>query len=136
MGIKWFGEIEYWLSFIKIITLTGLILLGLIIDLGGVPGQERIGFRYWTQGRAFKAYKLKGDAGKFLGFVNALVLALFAYMGTELVGVTVGEARVRLQSWSKDKTNPRTPARLSRPLSERLSTVSSSSTSSGFSSSA
>lgn len=96
MGIKWFGEIEYWLSFIKIITLTGLILLGLIIDLGGVPGQSRIGFRYWTQGRAFKPWKVQGDTGKFLGFVNALVLALFAYMGTELVGVTVGEAKVRL----------------------------------------
>jgi amino acid transporter len=27
------------------------------------------------------------------GFVNSLVLALFAYMGTELIGVTVGEAK-------------------------------------------
>lgn len=93
LGIKWFGEVEFWLSLIKIITLTGLILLGLIIDLGGVPGQERLGFRYWQDGRAFKPYKRTGDLGKFLGFVNALVLALFAYMGTELVGVTVGEAK-------------------------------------------
>jgi amino acid transporter len=93
LGIKWFGEIEFWLSLIKIITLTGLILLGLIIDLGGVPGQQRLGFAYWMNGRAFKAYKVAGDLGKFLGFVNALVLALFAYMGTELIGVTVGEAK-------------------------------------------
>lgn len=92
-GIKAFGEVEFWLSLIKIITLTGLILLGLIIDLGGVPGQERIGFRYWKDGKAFKPYKKTGDLGKFLGFVNALVLALFAYMGTELIGVTVGEAK-------------------------------------------
>jgi amino acid transporter len=74
----------------QIITLTGLILLGLIIDLGGVPGQQRIGFAYWQNGRAFKAYKVAGDLGKFCGFVNAL-----AYMGTELIGVTVGEAKVR-----------------------------------------
>lgn len=93
LGIKWFGEIEFWLSLIKIITLTGLILLGLIIDLGGVPGQERLGFRYWKHGKAFKAYKRPGDLGKFLGFINALVLALFAYMGTELVGVVVGECK-------------------------------------------
>ncbi|KAK8858403.1 hypothetical protein IAR55_002630 [Kwoniella newhampshirensis] len=93
LGIKWFGEVEFWLSFIKILTLTGLILLALIIDLGGVPGQERLGFRYWKHGRAFKPYKSAGDLGKFLGFVNALVLALFAYMGTELIGVTVGEAK-------------------------------------------
>ncbi|TXT15544.1 hypothetical protein VHUM_00047 [Vanrija humicola] len=93
LGIKWFGEVEFWLSLLKVVTLTGLIILGLIIDLGGVPGQERIGFRYWKDGRAFKPYKQPGDLGKFLGFVNALILALFAYMGTELVGVTVGEAK-------------------------------------------
>jgi len=93
LGIKWFGEVEFWLSLIKIITLTGLILLGLIIDLGGVPNQPRLGFTYWKHGKAFKAYKTTGDVGKFLGFVNALVLALFAYMGTELIGVTVGEAK-------------------------------------------
>jgi amino acid transporter len=43
-----------------------------------VPGQERLGFRYWKDGKAFKAWKVPGDLGKFLGFVNALVLALFA----------------------------------------------------------
>lgn len=89
------GEIEFWLSSLKILTLTGIILLGLIIDLGGVRGQPRIGFAYWQDGKAFKEYKLKGDLGRFLGFVNALVNALFAFMGTELVGVTVGEAKVR-----------------------------------------
>ncbi|OXM81589.1 amino acid transporter [Cryptococcus neoformans Bt63] len=93
LGVKWFGEIEFWLSFTKIITLIGLILLALIIDLGGVPGQERLGFRYWEHGRAFKAYKTTGDLGKFLGFVNALVLAFFAYIGTELIGITIGEAK-------------------------------------------
>lgn len=41
--------------------------------------------------------------GKFLGFVNALVLALFAYMGTELVGVTVGEAKVSVSSLKGDR---------------------------------
>ncbi|KAL1413663.1 amino acid transporter [Vanrija albida] len=93
LGIKWFGEVEFWLSLLKVVTLTGLILLGLIIDLGGVPGQERIGFRYWKNGKAFLPYKKTGSLGKFLGFFNALILALFAYMGTELVGVTVGEAK-------------------------------------------
>ncbi|WWC62328.1 uncharacterized protein I303_104924 [Kwoniella dejecticola CBS 10117] len=93
LGVKWFGEVEFWLSFIKIITLTGLILLGLIIDLGGVPGQDRLGFAYWKHGRAFKPYKSTGDTGKFLGWWNAMVLALFAYTGSELVAITVGEAK-------------------------------------------
>lgn len=84
---------RFWLSFIKIITLTGLILLGLIIDLGGVPGQDRIGFRYWKGDQAFLPYKRPGATGRFLGFFNAMVLALFSYIGTELLGVTVGEAK-------------------------------------------
>lgn len=71
--------------------------MSLIIDLGGVPGQERLGFRYWKNGNAFLPYKSavlgQGGVAKFAGFVNALVLALFAYMGTELIGVTVGEAK-------------------------------------------
>ncbi|WVW78053.1 hypothetical protein I302_100004 [Kwoniella bestiolae CBS 10118] len=92
-GIKWFGEFEFWCSFTKILILSGLILLSLIIDLGGVPGQDRIGFRYWKDGKAFKAYKEPGSLGRFLGFMNALVLAVFAYSGTEIVGVTVGEAK-------------------------------------------
>jgi amino acid transporter len=47
-----------------------IVLYSLIIDLGGVPGQERIGFRYWKNGKAFLPYKTTGDLGKFLGFVN------------------------------------------------------------------
>ncbi|KAN0065671.1 amino acid transporter [Thecaphora frezii] len=92
-GIRWFGELEFYLSFIKIITMTSLILLLLIIDLGGSPNGDRIGFRNWEDGKAFKAYPgFEGAKGRFLGFWSTLVVALFAYTGTELVGVTVGEA--------------------------------------------
>ncbi|KDN53618.1 putative DIP5-glutamate and aspartate permease [Tilletiaria anomala UBC 951] len=93
LGVKVFGEVEFWLSMIKIITLTGLILAGLIIDLGGSPSGDRIGFRYWQGGRAFLEYKSKGSLGRFLGFWSVMVNGLFAYMGTELVAITVGEAR-------------------------------------------
>ncbi|KAE8239324.1 hypothetical protein A4X06_0g8344, partial [Tilletia controversa] len=46
-GVRWLGEIEFWLSFIKIVTLTGLIILGICIDLGASPSGDRIGFRNW-----------------------------------------------------------------------------------------
>jgi amino acid transporter len=36
---------------------------------------------------------MKGAAGNFLGFWSTMVTATFAYLGTELVGVTVGEAQ-------------------------------------------
>ncbi|KAG8924052.1 hypothetical protein FRC00_005554 [Tulasnella sp. 408] len=66
LGIRFFGELEFWMSSIKVLALIGLILFGLICDLGGNPRHDRVGFRYWSD--------------------------LFAYMGTELIGVTVGEA--------------------------------------------
>ncbi|KIS68121.1 putative amino acid transmembrane transporter [Mycosarcoma maydis] len=92
-GPKWFGEVEFWLSLVKIITMTGLILLLLIIDLGGSPTGDRIGFRNFQDGLAFRSYPgTSGSKGMFLGFWSTMVTALFAYTGTELVGVTVGEA--------------------------------------------
>lgn len=36
---------------------------------------------------------MEGDAGRFLGFWSCMVNATFAYLGTELVGVTVAEAQ-------------------------------------------
>ncbi|GAA5913819.1 uncharacterized protein JCM6883_004006 [Sporobolomyces salmoneus] len=91
LGIEVFGEVEFWASFLKIITLTGLILVGIIIDLGGA-GVERIGFRYWRD-QPFSHYIFQNDTGVFLGFWSCMVTALFAYMGCELVGVTFGEAK-------------------------------------------
>ena len=45
-----------------------LIILGLVIDLGGVPGTPRIGFRYWKDPGPFVEYIATGSWGKFLGF--------------------------------------------------------------------
>ncbi|KAF2149576.1 amino acid permease [Myriangium duriaei CBS 260.36] len=92
-GIKFFGEFEFWLSSFKVITILGLILLSLILALGGGPNHDRTGFRYWKDPGAFRPRYLEGSAGQFLGFCSTLVTAVFAYLGTELVGVTVAEAQ-------------------------------------------
>ncbi|GAA5847632.1 hypothetical protein JCM5353_004163 [Sporobolomyces roseus] len=91
LGIKVFGEVEFWASFAKIVVLSGLIILGIIIDLGGA-GVDRIGFRYWRD-QPFSHYIFQNDTGIFLGVWSCMVTALFAYMGCELVGVTFGEAK-------------------------------------------
>ncbi|KAL8276934.1 hypothetical protein RQP46_010662 [Phenoliferia psychrophenolica] len=90
-GVRVFGEVEFWMSLFKIITLTGLIIFGIVIDLGGGPSHDRIGFRYWKH--PFSHYLLKNDTGVFLGVWAVMVNALFAYMGCEMTGVTFGEAR-------------------------------------------
>ncbi|KAF2430787.1 amino acid permease Dip5 [Tothia fuscella] len=93
IGVKYFGEIEFWLSSIKVLVICGLIILSLVLALGGGPDHDRKGFRYYKNPGAFKPYIDTGSTGKFLGFWSSMVTAVFAYLGTELVGVTVGEAQ-------------------------------------------
>ena len=91
-GVKFFGEFEFYLSSIKVIVIIGLILLSLILVCGGGPNHKATGFEYWRDPGAFHEYILKGAAGRFLALWSTLTTAVFAYLGTELVGVTVGEA--------------------------------------------
>ncbi|KAF7793034.1 hypothetical protein EIP86_004139 [Pleurotus ostreatoroseus] len=98
LGVRVFGELEFWFSSIKVITLIGLILMGIIIDLGGNPKHDRLGFRYWDHPYGPMGTYLNGQVHNyhlsiFLGFWATLTNALFAYIGTELIGVTVGEAQ-------------------------------------------
>lgn len=70
-----------------------LLLLGLIIDLGGVPGQERIGFRYWRDPGAFVQYNdIPGSIGRFCSFFTAFINAGYSYSGTEVVIISAAEA--------------------------------------------
>ncbi|GMG20173.1 unnamed protein product [Ambrosiozyma monospora] len=94
-GVKFFGEFEFWLSSLKVITVLGLIILLLCIMLGGSPTHDRIGFRYWQDPGAFAPYKKIDNKplAKFVSFWSVMVTAVFAYLGTELVGITFGEAQ-------------------------------------------
>lgn len=92
-GVKFFGEFEFWLSSFKVIVILGIILLSFILMLGGGPDHDRKGFRYWKEPGAFNTYITDGDAGRFFAFWSTMVSATFAYLGTELIGVTVGEAQ-------------------------------------------
>ncbi|KAI1393830.1 putative amino acid permease [Hypoxylon trugodes] len=91
-GIQFFGEFEFWLSSFKVVVIVGVILLALIIACGGADGDPK-GFRYWDSPGAFRPYIATESWGQFLGFWSTMVTATFAYLGTELVGVTVGEAQ-------------------------------------------
>lgn len=98
-GVGFFGEFEFWLSSFKVVVIIGLILLSFILMLGGGPDSDRKGFRYWEDPGAFNSYIDNGPngdgtpAGRFYAFWATMVSATFAYLGTELVGVTVGEAQ-------------------------------------------
>ncbi|KAH8893861.1 amino acid permease [Thozetella sp. PMI_491] len=92
-GVRFFGEVEFWVSSFKVITIVAVILFSLVLALGGGPDHDRKGFRYWRDPGAFRPYIKDGSAGQFLGFWSCMVNAVFAYLGTELVGVVVAEAQ-------------------------------------------
>jgi hypothetical protein len=66
----------------------GLIILGIILDLGGGPDHDRIGFRFWKEPGPFVQYNgIAGAKGRFLGWWAVMTQAAFSFIGTEIVAV-------------------------------------------------
>ncbi|RFU30139.1 hypothetical protein B7463_g6216, partial [Scytalidium lignicola] len=91
LHVSSFGEAEFILSSLKIITLLVVMFACLVISLGGGPVGDRIGFRYWRDPGAFAEYLQPGTLGRFLGFWACMVQSCFAYTGTEVVGIAFAE---------------------------------------------
>ncbi|KAJ4391659.1 hypothetical protein N0V93_005278 [Gnomoniopsis smithogilvyi] len=83
-GVRGYGEVEFVLSMIKICACVGFIILGIIIDCGGVGNQGYLGVKYWHEPGAFR--------NGFSGFCSVFVTAAFAFGGTELVGLAAAES--------------------------------------------
>ena len=66
----------------------GLIILGIILDLGGGPDHDRLGFRFWKEPGPFVQYHgISGAEGRFLGWWAVMTQAAFSFIGTEIVAV-------------------------------------------------
>ena len=88
-----YGESEFWFASVKIIAIVGLLVLGVVLFFGGGPNHDRLGFRYWQHGLAFKPYQTSGSTGQFLGFWTAVVRSGFAFViGPELITIAAGES--------------------------------------------
>ncbi|ODO05890.1 hypothetical protein I350_04951 [Cryptococcus amylolentus CBS 6273] len=97
LGAKAYGEAEFWFSSIKVITIVGLIILGIVLMCGGGPNHDAIGFRYWRNPGAFNQISagdgvIGGRWGQFLAFWDVFVQAAFSFIGTEIIATTLGEA--------------------------------------------
>ncbi|KAI1844897.1 hypothetical protein JX266_008913 [Neoarthrinium moseri] len=90
LPVRWFGEIEMYLSSIKVVTIIGFIIFAICIN-AGAGEQGYLGFRYWVTPGPFAESIYTGATGKFVGFWSVLVTAGFSYQGSELVGVGAGE---------------------------------------------
>ncbi|PLW13958.1 hypothetical protein PCANC_13978 [Puccinia coronata f. sp. avenae] len=93
-GGRFYAEFEFWFASIKVVTIVGLIILGIILDAGGGPDHDAIGFRYWRNPGPFVQHLgIEGSLGRFLGFWSVLIQAAFSYIGTEITAITAGEAK-------------------------------------------
>ena len=84
MHVKYFGEFEFWFAGIKVTTIIAMIILGLYIIFFGKETTSGIS-NLWQYG-GFMAHGMQG-------FMFSFVVVVFSFGGTELVGITAGEAQ-------------------------------------------
>ncbi|PCH35836.1 amino acid permease [Wolfiporia cocos MD-104 SS10] len=93
-GAGVYGEAEFVFASIKVVTITGLIILGIVLDLGGGPTHDRIGFRYWKHPGPFAQFDgIAGAKGRFLAWWAVMTQAAFSFIGTEIVAIAGAEAK-------------------------------------------
>ncbi|KAI8825597.1 amino acid permease-domain-containing protein [Fimicolochytrium jonesii] len=86
VSVKSFGEAEYWLAAVKVVAVIAFIFVGVAVDLGWLGSNPAVGLEYWSiPGAPFK--------NGVLGVFNVFVIAFFSFGGTELIGITAGEAK-------------------------------------------
>ena len=96
VAVKLFGELEFWFALIKIIAIVALIAVGFVMIFNGFvsPSGVRASLgNIWNGGNMFP----KGIMGFFAGFQ----IAVFAFVGIELVGTTAAETRNPLKTLPK-----------------------------------
>ncbi|WP_276894124.1 D-serine/D-alanine/glycine transporter [Frischella perrara] len=89
LTVKMFGETEFWFSMIKIVAILALIVVGIILLLTSYHSEQTDTSaalsNLWQYGGLFP----NGMMGFFAGFQ----IAIFAFVGIELVGTTAAETQ-------------------------------------------
>jgi AAT family amino acid transporter len=88
IGVRAFGEFEFWFALVKIVAVIGMIVLGLVVIIFGINNSSDLAdpsfSHLWSHG-GFAPFGISG-------ILFALVVVMFSFGGTELIGVTAGEA--------------------------------------------
>lgn len=82
-GVRGYGEAEFVMNSLKLLALTGFIIMSLCVDLGAGP-QGFIGGKYWRDPGCFRSFK---------GFVKVFSTAAFSMGGTEFLALSVSEVQ-------------------------------------------
>ena len=87
VGVRAFGEFEFWFSAIKVAAVVGMIVLGLYVIAAGVNSNPHL------PDPSFGHLFSDGFLAKGLtGLLASLVFVMFSFGGIELIGITAGEA--------------------------------------------
>lgn len=87
-AVKLFGDVEFWFALIKIGAIVALILVGVAMVISGFRGPtgEVSSFSHlWDHGGFFPT----GSRG----FLAAFSMAIYSFIGTELIGTTAAETQ-------------------------------------------
>jgi lysine-specific permease len=84
-SINLYGEIEYWFSTIKVSTII-IFLIVSSLTIAGLFSHHSANLHNWTIGDAPFHHG-------WIGFVSVMMVAGFAFQGTEIFGITAGEMK-------------------------------------------
>jgi AAT family amino acid transporter len=101
LGVKMFGEFEFWFAIIKVVAVIAMIIAGIVVVAMAVPGVGGAVASFsnlFSDGGFFPngimthvAAGKGASGGQWTGFLMALVVVMFSFGGVELIGVTAGE---------------------------------------------
>ncbi|MBK4775502.1 L-asparagine permease [Candidatus Pantoea edessiphila] len=87
VGVRWFAEMEFWCSLIKVLALIFFLVIGIVVLISGHP----------VDGNMTGIHLITDQGGFFPhGLLSALVLiqgVVFAFASIELVGTAAGECK-------------------------------------------
>ncbi len=84
VSVKGYGEGEYWFAGIKVVTILAFLVIGVLMIVGIFNGHP-VGFHTFTLGGT-------PFHGGVLAIFNTVLVAGFAFQGTEVVGLAAGES--------------------------------------------
>ncbi|WWC70550.1 uncharacterized protein I206_104501 [Kwoniella pini CBS 10737] len=90
-SVRWFGEVEFWISYTKILLQIGLTLYTLVAMCGGNPLHDKFGFRSWKSPGPFGAAET--PALRMKGIWDAVLWSCFALGGPDWISLIGGEVK-------------------------------------------
>ncbi len=84
LGVRNFGEFEFWFAILKVIAILAFIAIGIALVMGWLPAVASPGFANFTAHGGFAPNGM-------MGIGAALLVVVFAFGGTEIVAIAAAE---------------------------------------------